>query len=292
MTSIQMNRRRFLQSAAAASALPFLPPALKASGGRSGESAAMKQLRPLGVQLYTVRRLMEEDFEGTLGEVAEVGYQEVEFAGYFGRTAAQVRTLLDGLGLKAPATHLPLQRVRDHLEEEIEFAKTVGHRYLVVPWLGQENRGSLEGYRQVIEILNKGAERCRREGLRLAYHNHDFEFQPLEGQVPMDLMLEESDPALLDIELDLYWITKAGRDPLEYFSRYPGRFKLFHVKDMAGTPEKGFASVGEGIIDWARIFRQIPQAGTEHYFVEQDQPGDDPIGSIRTSFEYLESLEY
>lgn len=252
----------------------------------------MKQLRPLGVQLYTVRSLMQDDFEDTLRKVAEVGYREVEFAGYFGRTAEQVRNLLDELGLKAPAAHLPLQRVRGNLQEAIDFAKTVGHEYLVVPWLDQELRRSVESYSEVVKILNQAGRECRRQGVRLAYHNHDFEFQPVEGRVPMDLMLEESDPEALDIEMDLYWITKAGQDPLDYFRRYPGRFKLFHVKDMADTPEKGFASVGQGIIDWPRIFRQIPQAGTVHYFVEQDQPGDDPIGSIRTSFQYLKDLEY
>ncbi|HSR67571.1 MAG TPA: TIM barrel protein [Acidobacteriota bacterium] len=273
-----MNRRQFLETTAVASALPFLP-------------SPAKMLRPIGVQLYTVRDLMKDDFEGTIRKVSQVGYQEVEFAGFFGREASQVKALLDEVGMTGPSSHVPLQRIQENLSDEMEFARTVGSRFLVVPWLGEELR-TLEGFRQVCQTLNQAGRTCNEEGLRLAYHNHDFEFEPVEGKIPMDLMLEECDPDYVDIELDLFWITKAGKDPLDYFRRYPGRFKLFHVKDMDDTPQQGFTPVGQGIIDFPRIFKKIPQAGTVHYFVENDQPGDDPLADIRASYQYLRDLEF
>jgi len=210
---------------------------------------------------------MKEDFTGTIKKVAEIGYKEVEFAGYFDNDPKDVRALLADLGLSAPATHLPIQVFRDHLDETIETAKIIGHHYLVCPWISPEER-TLENYKAMTELFNKVGEKCQGAGLQFGYHNHDFEFESLDGQIPYDLLLQGTDPKLVQMELDLFWIIKAGKDPLAYFERYRGRFALCHVKDM--TDAGKMVDVGQGQIDFAKIFSKSEEAGLKHYFVEID----------------------
>lgn len=263
----------------------FLKPgrSLAGDGGR---------IESVGLQLYTVRKEMQEDFEGTLRRVAAVGFREVEFAGYFDRTPGQVKKALSDSGLKSPSAHVNLKTLSDELERAIAAAGAVGHRYLVLAYLSPGERQSADDYRRLAALLNRAGEGCRRAGLRLAYHNHDFEFATLDGQVPYDLLLRETDPGLVKLELDLYWLSKAGRRPEEYFDKYPGRFELFHVKDMDGTPRRSFTEVGRGTIDFRRIFGRSGQAGVKHYFVEQDETPGPPLASAKISFEYLRSLRF
>ncbi len=255
--------------------------------------AALAMLRTLpleriGVQLYTVRKLMQADFAGTLEQVAAIGYKEVEFAGYFDNDPETVRTLLDRLGLTAPAAHVPIDLLRKDLPGVIETARIIGHHYVVCPWLAPEERVP-KTYRENAAFFNRVGEACRKAGLVFAYHNHDFEFEPMEGRMPYDLLLEETDSDLVKMELDLFWITRGGQDPLAYFKRYPGRFSLCHVKDM-GEGGK-MVAVGQGHIDFAKIFAQASEAGLQHYFVEHDNP-DDALASIRASYTYLSGLTF
>ena len=250
------------------------------------------RIRIIGLQLYTVRKEMQEDFEGTLNRVAAVGFREVEFAGYFDRTPGQVKKALSDSGLKSPSAHVVLKTLSGELGKAIDAAKTIGHRYLVLGYLFPGERKSADDYRRLAALLNEAGESCRKAGLRLAYHNHDFEFATLDGQVPYDLLLKETDPGLVKLELDLYWISKAGRRPEEYFDKYPGRFELFHVKDMDGTPRRSFTEVGRGTIDFKRIFGRSGQAGVKHYFVEQDETPGPALDSAKISYEYLRSLRF
>jgi sugar phosphate isomerase/epimerase len=243
----------------------------------------------VGLQLYTVRTLMAEGVERTLEMVAEVGYREVEFAGYFERTPRELRATLDGLGLAAPATHLGLNILRDRLEETIETAATLGHRYLVLPSLPSEDHDSLDDYRRIGNEMNRIGEVCRASGLRFAYHNHAFEFQRMDGRIPFDVLLEETDPQLVQIELDLFWIIDGGQDPLAYFEAHPGRFHLCHIKDRLA--DGTMVEVGAGEIDFAAMFAQAENAGLEHYFVEHDQPND-PGASVRESYRHLSRLTW
>jgi sugar phosphate isomerase/epimerase len=139
--------------------------------------------------------------------------------------------------------------------------------------------------------LNRAGEAASRGGIRFAYHNHDFEFAPMENRLPYDVLLESTDPRHVSFELDLYWITKGGQDPLAYFGRWPGRFRMVHVKDSAGPPEHRMADVGAGTIDWGRIFKHRKEAGTEHFFVERDDPPD-PFASVAASYAYLRDLRF
>lgn len=243
-----------------------------------------------GLQLYTVRTLMERDVEGTLRTVAGIGYREVEFAGYFGRPPAALRTTLDALGLRAPAAHIPLDTLRSTLPATLDAAATLGHTYLVCPYLVEADR-TADGYRRLAAEFTRIGRACQQHGVRFAYHNHDFEFADLGGgHTGYDLLLAGSDPALVHFELDLFWATKAGRDPVALFAAHPGRFALCHVKDMRdprGAQE--MVAVGEGAIDFARIFARAREAGIRHYFVEHDNAAD-PLASVRTSYGALRRL--
>jgi sugar phosphate isomerase/epimerase len=279
-----VNRRTFLQSTAAGLATLGLP---RPAGGVAQHTG----LDRIGVQLYTVRDAVQRDLEGTLARVAAIGYQEVEFAGYAGRTAAQVRDAVRRAGLSAPSAHVPLAALGPGWDRVLNDAHTIGHRYLVIAWLDEKDRSNLDAYRRIADRLNRAGEAASRAGLRFAYHNHAFEFTPMENRLPYDVLLESTDPAHVLLELDLYWITKGGQDPLAYFARWPGRFRLVHVKDSAGPPEHRMADVGAGTIEWARIFAQRKQAGIEHFFVEHDDPPD-PFASIAASHAYLSDLQF
>ena len=260
----------------------------------SGDATASRSPgRAVGIQLYTLRSLMERNVENTLASVADIGYREVEFAGYFGRDPKQLRATLDRLQLSAPSTHIPLADLRSTLPALLDTAETLGHRYIVCPYVDEGER-TAAGYRKLAGEFNKWGAACRERGIRFAYHNHDFEFKRAgDVAVPYDFLLAETDPASVAMEVDLYWITKGGKDPLAYFQKHRGRFPLWHVKDMGADAAKEIVPVGEGQIDFRRIFASADQAGLDHFFVEQDNAADngaDPIKNIRTSFQSVRGL--
>jgi sugar phosphate isomerase/epimerase len=267
--------------AGAALALP--PSMLQACRAESAPVAG--GVHPIGVQLYTIRDLVRDDMAGALAAVAEIGYQEVEFAGYFGNDPVEIRSWLDGAGLTAPAAHVML--APETLESTLDDASVLGHRYLVVPWIPPDMRQTLDDYRRMAEGFNEVGLALREADFQLAYHNHDFEFEPMDSQVPFDVLLEETDPDLVQIELDLFWVTNGGGNPLDYFARYPGRYPLVHVKDRLA--DGTMVDVGDGAIDFTAIFANSEEAGIEHYFVEHDQP-DDALESIRRSHAHLEAM--
>jgi sugar phosphate isomerase/epimerase len=283
-----MNRRLFINRLTAAVACGLCLPGARAHAFAAGRG----RLSKIGAQLYTVRRELERDFGGTLAKVAALGYREVEFAGYFGRKPAEVRSLLGRYRLAAPAAHVGLADLRGDLRPLLDAARVVGHKYLLVAYLPAEERRTLDDYRRHADLFNEAGAALGREGLRFAYHNHDFEFAPLEGRVPYDLLLERTDPRAVKLELDLYWAVKGGADPVEYFGRHPGRFHLLHVKDMDATPRRSFADVGRGRIDFKPIFARAGRAGVRHYFVENDEPAGSPFESLRVSIDYLRRLEF
>lgn len=258
-------------------------------GGFTAGAAAPWVNRP-GVQLYTVRTLMQRDVRETLAAVAAAGYREVETAGLFGLAPGEFRAALERSGLVSPAAHMPIDSLRQDLDGSVAAARALGQEWIIVPWLDEAER-TAEGYRRVADELNRFGAAAGERGVRVGYHNHDFEFEEIErGVRGYDILLAETDPGLVDIELDLFWAVKAGQDPVALFERDPGRFSLCHVKDMA---DRGGAEaqvpVGQGEIDFARIFAHADRAGLRHYFVEQDNPAD-PLMSIRASYAHLQRL--
>src|SRR6266853_5115325 len=289
-----MDRRTFLGTMTAATLLTR----------RLGFAADDHKIEKIGLQLYTVRDLMKQDFDGTLSKVAAVGYKEVEFAGYFDHSPKDVRAAVDRRGLTAPSAHIDYKSLGEKFPEVIEAAKVVGHEYLVNPWIDEEIRKQPEGWKHAAETFNRAGEACKKAGIQFAYHNHWFEFLPVNGKLPYDTLLELCDANLVKMELDLCWITVAGADPLTYFNRYPGRFPLVHVKDMKKLPKVSTAgsqdfgssltdmtSVGSGIIDWKHILGQSEKAGIKHYIVEHDKP-QAPFESIKISYDYLSKLRF
>lgn len=261
------------------------------AGAACATIPARRKLNKIGVQLYTVRDLMKADLPGTLAKVRAAGYDEVEFAGYFGRTPAQIRDLLQQNGLTSPSSHLGIELMEKDANSVFADAKAIGNEWATVPWLPEERRKTLDDWRRISGQLNTFGAQAKSQGLRLAYHNHDFEIRPMAGVRPLDLLLSGTDPSLVDFEMDLYWVVFGGGDPLDFFNRHPGRFKMVHVKDSAGPPDNKMVDVGSGKIDFAAIFAQSEKAGIKHYFVEHDQPAD-PIATITNSARYLHALTY
>ena len=282
MNSVGTDRREFVKTLAAAGLAIAYPGAL-----RTTHSA---RLAKVGIQLYTVRDQMKADFEGTLAHVAQIGYKEVEFAGYFNHSPADVKAILDRHGLSTPSTHIAFENA-DQWKTALDAAKAIGHEYIVMPWIPAERRKTLDDWKSVAQVFNRAGQMAHDAGIQFAYHNHDFEFPKLDGQVPYDLLLQSTDPKLVQLEIDLYWITKAGQDPLTYFARWPGRTPLVHVKDSAGAPDHKMVDVGQGKIDWKGIFAKKDQAGIKHAFVEHDQPPQ-PFEDIAASYKYLSQLEF
>ena len=256
----------------------------------AGAGAAGARLRRVGVQLWTVRQEMARDFEGTLARIAAIGYREVEFENYFGRTAQQVRDSVRSHGLTAPASHITFERLRDEPEKVMEEAHTAGHEYVVFRWLEEKDRNA-DGYARVIETLNRAGQAAHQAGLVLTYHNHDFELKPLpDGKRPYDLILERTDPALVRMELDVFWLLQGGgQKPVDYFRRWPGRFPLLHLKDMDAAGK--MVDVGQGVFDFAALLANRRLAGVRHVFAEHDEPAD-PWQTLTNSYSYLSKLTF
>lgn len=264
-----MNRREMLRSLVAAAGYG----AVARYVGRSGARIAP------GIQLYTLRSLMAKNANGTLAAIAKLGYREVELAGLYGHTPTDFRSMLDVNGLVAPSTHIGLPDLRKDAARVFADAHTLGNRYVVVPWIDAAERKTIDGYRRIADELNEFGRAAKREGLQLGYHNHDFELEPIDGRMPYDTLVSETDAELVVMELDLFWLAKGGGpDPASYFERFPGRFAMVHVKDMSAAGE--MVDVGAGTLDFRAVFARANAAGIKHAFVEHDEPTD-PLASAR-----------
>ena len=298
------NRRDFLQQLAitmgAGAAVPALLRAgtagdrtLAARTGTAQGATRADRIEALGVQLYTVRTLMQQDVERTLARVGEVGYREVEFAGYFGRTPAQVREALGAAGLVAPSTHIALAELLPaNLPRVLDAAHVMGHQWLVLAWTNPAQRRNVDDWKRMADRMLSAAELAKPANVRVAYHNHDYEWTPLPGGVvPYDFLLEQTRGSTVAFEMDLCWITKAGHDPMAYWLKWPERFPMVHVKDAVFAPAFAMKDVGAGTMNWKGLFKEHVQAGIEHYFVEHDEPAD-PMASITASATYLRALTF
>ena len=282
------SRRTFLKKGGALTLGSFL----------LGDCMSLIEERPdVGVQLYTVRNEISDDLEKTLERVADIGYTQIEFAGhkgglFYGKMPRKIRKILRRLNLSPVSGHYAAGIARpdevgtlsNGWESALDEMNEVEQSYAALGYLTADERKSMDDYKRVAELLNKAGESARKRGVQLCYHNHDFEFQEMEGQIPMYYLLDETDPDLVKMELDLYWITKAGFDILDFFEKYPGRIPLWHVKDMDSNGD--FTEVGSGSVDFKTAFDNQSVAGMKYFFVEQDQ-SDDPFSSIATSYKYV-----
>ena len=246
---------------------------------------------PFGLQDYSVREALAGDYEGTMAKVAEMGYRYMQLTNLGGRTPAEARRLLDGLGLSALATHAALPRLENELPDVIETAKELGYDRVCCPFLGEEFR-SAEGYAKARDLLIEIDQKLAEHGMLLAYHNHSFEFAALEGgRRGFDILFDAVDPPLKS-ELDVYWVQHGGDDPVAWMNKLAGRVPILHLKDMEAGPDRNFAEVGTGVVDIAGIVRAAPAAGVEVMFIEQDGNwinGSD-VESAKVSLENLTKI--
>jgi sugar phosphate isomerase/epimerase len=262
----------------------------------------------IGLQLWTVRRELQKDAEGTLAKVAAIGYNSVELMGYdkgkfWGLAPGKVSEVLKKNNLKTPSGHYGMNNyllkgdMKD-LHDNIAVAASMGHRYLVIPFLTDNMRTSLDSYKKLAQKFNVAATEAKKSGLKLAYHNHDFEFKDWGGgHTGYEVLLKETDPSLVFFEMDIYWVVRAGQDPIQLIDKNPGRIKMWHLKDMSKkTPpsysvegQQYYAEVGTGIIDFKAIFRERQKSGMEYYYVEQDETSEPVFDAIAKSHKYVKA---
>ena len=263
-----------------------------------GPSEIFKVKKSVGVQLYTLRNDIAKDPKGTIQKVAALGYKEVETFGYrdgkfFGMSPSEFKSFLKSVDLKSPSGHyvpggfFMAENWQEKWKPLVADAKTVGQEYVTIPYLEDTYRKSADQYKTLAEKLNEAAKITKDAGLKLAYHNHDFEFKDLGGQSGFDILLKETDPKLVDFELDLFWAVKAGHNPVDLFKASPGRYAMWHVKDMDNSEKKTFTEVGNGTIDFKTIFANEKVSGMKYYFVEQDVCPGPPVESISKSIDYI-----
>lgn len=242
----------------------------------------------IGLQMYTVRDECEKDFFGTLKKVANIGYTGLEFCGYYGTAAAEIRKHIDELGMKAVSAHVALSAMQEDLDREIEYAKILGMKTIVVPWLPEEYRKDSEAYLRTSELIKGLDDKCSREGIQLCYHNHDFEFEKIGNEYILDLFLKMA--VNLKLELDTFWTYFVGIDTLEYMRKNSSRLQYIHLKDMIKGEKLQFAEVGEGCLNIASFVDTAVELGVEWAFVEQDSCRRPSIESVKISFDNLKGM--
>jgi len=281
------SRRDFIKQSSVLTAGFFWEPA-----------ALHKAKAPVGIQLYTLRSDISKDAKGTIQKVASLGYKKVETFGYrdgkyFDMTANEFAQFLKSVGLTSPSGHYfgGSFFFQDKWEEKwlplLNDAKAIGQEFVVVPFLEEQYRNS-DAFKTLAQKLNQAGEMAKVAGLQLAYHNHDFEFKDMGGQTGYNILLKESDPKLVKMELDIYWAVKAGYNPVDLFKASPGRYVMWHVKDMDNTEKKFFTEVGNGTINFKTIFANAKLSGMKHFFVEQDVCPGPPLESAAKSISYIQ----
>ena len=284
------SRRTFIKQAGIAAAAGLVLPSF----------ACVKSSKVVGLQLYSLRDLLPQDPRGVIAKVAAAGYKEVETYGYsaeggfWGLDPKSFKNLLIENGLTAPSGHYGIDKyIQDGNEEELKSfiaaASAIGSEYLTVPYLGDALRQNADDYKKVAAKLNQAGALCKASGLKIAYHNHDFELKSWGDTTGLEIMLKETDPKLVDFEMDIYWVVRSGKDPIQLFDAYPGRFTMWHVKDMDKANNEKNIEVGSGGIDYKTIFKGAKKAGLKHAIMEQENFDMEPYASITQSQNYIKT---
>jgi len=301
---MKYDRRKFLQLGGyLAAGLAVAPIACKLINKKddpvNNDTVAVEETKTLeafGLQLYTLRQDFPKDPKGVLKQVADMGYKQVEsFEGpkgmFWGMTNTEFKSYLDGLGMTIVASHCNLSQ---NAEKKIEEAAAIGMKYLISPWVGPQK--TLDDFKKIADTFNKYGELCKKGGLRFAYHNHDYSFKMLEGQLPQDVMMQNTDAALVDYEMDIYWVVTGGQDPVEWIKKYPNRFTLCHIKDRSKNPVtdngKNSCDLGTGSIDFSKVLKVAMDNGMKYFIVEQEfYPNGTPLEAAKTDADYMKKLK-
>lgn len=304
------NRRKFIQAAGAVTAGAFIFPhfGCGSEGGNGGQDGSMADstaaaattppdIPQFGLQLYTLRDVLPEDPKGVLKQVADFGYTQIEsYEGkdgmFWGMSNTDFRQYLDGLGLNCVSSHCDIYK---DFEKKAAQAAEIGIKYLVCPYVGPQK--TMDDWKKIAADFNKRGEICQKNGLRFAYHNHAYSFEPLEGILPQDFLMENTDPALVDYEMDIYWVVTGGADPIAYLQKYPNRWRLCHVKDRQkdapADEQEASVDLGTGSIDFPKVLKVAQEVGMQYYIVEQERYVDStPLESARADAVYLKNLRF
>jgi len=285
---MNQDRRKFLQLGGSLTLGAFLAPSLM----NFFESDA-KKLKKYGIQLYTLRDVLPADPKGVLKQLAGFGYTQIEsYEGaqgmFWGMSNIEFKKYIGDLGMKMVSSHCDINK---DFEKKAAEAAEIGMKYLICPYKGPQK--SIDDFKKFADEFNAKGEICKKNGIRFAYHNHDYSFKAMNGEVPQDVMMKGTDASLVDFEMDMYWVVTAGEDPLAWMKKYPNRFKLCHVKDRAKGATEGFDSctLGEGSIDYASILRSAKKMGMEYLIVEQEKyTGTTPIKAAQDDAAYMGKL--
>ena len=277
------TRRHFLKAACALSAVGVLSCSKK-------ESEMGQKTIPLGVQLYSVRTECEKDFPGTIQKIAGIGYAGVEFAGFYGYSAPDIKKILDDNGLACCGSHTQLTALApDTIDATIDFNAVLGNKYLIVPWLPEEKRQTVDDWKKLAEEFNVLAEKVKAQGMLVGYHNHDFEFKPIDGQLPWDVFAQNTNDDVI-LQLDTGNCMHGGGDAIATLKRYPGRATTIHLKEFSETNPN--AILGEGDVAWQQVFEFCESlGGTEWYIVEEEKDIYPPLEAIAKCYANFEELK-
>jgi sugar phosphate isomerase/epimerase len=285
-----IERRDFLKKAsllASGLALTTVGSKLVGCSSAKGMSAAVNN--NFGLQLYTLRDVLPKDVKGVLKQVASFGYKEIEgYEGplglFWGMKNTELKKYMDDLGMRFVSSHC---KWNTHFERKASEAAEIGMQYLFCPYLGANKE--LSFYKKAADDFNKNGEIARKAGIRFGYHNHDYSFKPVEGQLPQDVMMQGTNADTVDFEMDIYWVAAAGQDPIAWFKKYPNRFKLAHVKDKKGDES---VVAGTGTINFPAILKEGQKQGLKHFIVEQEAySGTTPIDAVRDNAVYMKSIK-
>ena len=289
------NRRKFIQLSGGATAGLALSSMAGVSFFSSCDEDA-KKIKKFGLQLYTLRDDMPKDPRGVLKQVAAFGYKQIEsYEGaqgmFWGMSPADFKKYMDELGMTIVSSHCDINK---DFETKAAQAAEIGMKYLICPYKGPQT--SIDAFKKFAEEFNQKGEICKKHGIRFAYHNHDYSFKPLDGQLGQDVMMKNTDPSLVDFELDMYWVVTAGQDIEAWLNKYNGRFKLCHIKDRSKTPGtdngKNSVNVGTGVIDWSKILKTAKAAGMEYFIIEQEAyAGTTPLKAAEADAAYMKKLK-
>ena len=249
--------------------------------------------KPFGIQLWSLRDVIGAEPRGTLAQIADFGYNQIEsYEGemgiYWGMTNTEFKNYLDDLGLEIVSSHA---NVFEDFERKADEAAEIGIDYLVCPWIGPQE--SMDNYKEMADQFNKIGEVAREKGIRFAYHNHDYSFKMIDGEYPQDILIENTDPGLVDFQLDIYWVVAAGEDPLHWIEKHSGRYTSSHVKDLMNGDEPESTMLGTGEIDFPPILEKAKQHGMEYFFTEQEDFTDtNPVDAARENADFMRELNW
>lgn len=278
------TRRNFIKTVTAVTALSIISPF---------EIFAMNKKKFIGIQLYTIRKELNKDFTATMKKIADIGFNAVETAGYgdrkfYGYKPNEFRKFTKKIGLAAQSSHTDVKL--ENLDQIIDDSLEAGMKYVVQPSISRDRRKTIDDYKKLAEEFNKIGEKCNKSGLGFAYHNHAFEFEKIDGQIPYDVLLNNTEPDFVTMQLDTYWMVYGGYQPIDYFNKYPGRFELLHIKDMDNTEKRESTEIGKGIIDFQKIFAANKNSGMKYFYLEQESFKMPVFESLAVSCDYLKQF--